>query len=70
MPDKKFIALALDEDQCRAVLAACTTAVVNIERDITGYDEVLKKTGKTGLELMGLYTSVVMYVSDKLVGIG
>lgn len=62
----KYIALALDEDQCRAVMGACAAASEIISRDLHTYERVLAGTGKTPFELTALYASIVLYVSDKL----
>jgi hypothetical protein len=67
MPEpKKFIALALTEDQCRAVMAACTAGTMQIADNHKTYDRLLQHSGKTADELQALYGSVVIYVGEKL----
>lgn len=63
---KKFYALALDEDQCRAVLAACTSAQMHVIADRETYDRVMKQVGMDSQQLVMLYGGVVDYVAGKL----
>lgn len=67
MPEpQKYIALALTEDQCRAVMAACTAGLMQISDNHETYDRLLQHSGKTADELQALYGSVVLYVAEKL----
>lgn len=68
MPDR-YVPMAPSEEQCRAIVGACGAAAMQISLNPEMYDRVLAREGKTALELQGLYTSIVLYVSDKLEGV-
>lgn len=63
---QKYYALALTEDQCRAVMGACSSASLLISENPEIYKRILEGTERTPLELQGLYASVVIYVEEKL----